>query len=284
MRGLDYSRESYVRLYRRDTPEFLALSWLARLVFPAVVRVLDRAGRLPVGALGLRGLALALHAPWDEVRAALEELEREGWIRIEDGFAVDPEYVAREETASAPAQRQRDSRERARAGVVPVDKVLEESRPVTGGHDPSRAVTNGHSVPYRTVQYQGEIARAPAREEPTARVREPPTERELEYERSYVAGVERGKRGPFALDGRQRGELHQAITTYARDRGSGEALRAKNLDGWIERMSAEFAEDLVERARGDPKVIEVHAAFQPRGFLRWLNVASVGVEAAGGAR
>ena len=285
MRGLDYSQERYVRLHTRDTPEWLALSWQARGVFALVTRAVDRAGRLPVGKLGLRGVAVALHAPWDEVRPALEELQTDGWIVVEDGCLLVPEHVEREETAAAGSQRMRVFRERRDAGVSP-------SLPVTPRNGASPAVTSGDvlcpsavpSVP--CLPSQREIARDGAREDHAARVN-PPTDRQLEYQRAYERGIEAGKRGPYALDARQRGELHLAIEKYAREPANGHkgpvALRGERLLATLERMATAFAEDIVERARGDPKVIEVHSAFHPRGFLRWLSASSVGMaEKSGG--
>ena len=52
--------ERYVRFYTRDTPEFLAMSWLARALFGLIMRKVDRAGILVVGRLGLKGVAVAV--------------------------------------------------------------------------------------------------------------------------------------------------------------------------------------------------------------------------------
>lgn len=145
--------ERYVRFYTRDTAEWLALSWHARGLFGLVLRAVDRAGVLPVGKLGQKGLAVAVHAPWIEVEGPLAELLEDGcvvWDEDRSAFLL-PNYLAAQECSQSDAARKRASRERARAqfggGSEASEKAraLLKSRSVTAhGHEPGLDVTNGH--------------------------------------------------------------------------------------------------------------------------------------------
>ena len=63
--------ERYVRVYTRDTAELLALGWEARALFWEVLRKVDRAGLLPLGKTGVRGLAAVTGIPAEVVGRAL---------------------------------------------------------------------------------------------------------------------------------------------------------------------------------------------------------------------
>lgn len=151
MRGLDWSDERYVRLYRTDTADWLALSWHARGLYALLRRISDRAGLIRIGRTGRRGLAALVHASHDApaVLVALDELERDGWVEFaETGSTGDPclilpEFLESEEARTSDAARQRSKRERerdkARASVV--------QYPTQGRHvGESHAVTEGRHV------------------------------------------------------------------------------------------------------------------------------------------
>jgi hypothetical protein len=175
--------ERYIRLYTRDTPEWLALSWQARGVLSLILRAVDRAGILKVGKLGLRGVAVAIRAPWVDVEAPLTELIEDGCVRFapEVNAIYIPNFIEAQEACSSDAARKRASRERARAimggasasasesavralaETEPANSRLAEadfpqetatvtnrddieSQNVSESHVQSHAVTRGHSV------------------------------------------------------------------------------------------------------------------------------------------
>lgn len=117
--------ERYVRFYTRDTPEFLALSWHARGLLGLIMRKVDRAGILPVGKLGLRGVAVVVGGPWTEVEGPLRELIDDGCVRFEEESArvVLPNFLDAQEAKQSDAARKRASRERARDGAREEDSV-----------------------------------------------------------------------------------------------------------------------------------------------------------------
>jgi len=172
--------EQYIRFYKRNTPEWLALSWQARGLFGLLMREVDRAGILEVGPkLGLRGVAVAIRASWDEVKDALAELLEDGCVAFleREGIVHIPNFLAAQEVTYSDVARKQKSREVARAramaaglGLAPeetppppvsptridenvnsqatADAVTNRdisSRAVTESHAPSRAVTSGHS-------------------------------------------------------------------------------------------------------------------------------------------
>ena len=163
--------ERYVRIYTRDTAEWLALSWEARGLLMELLRKADRAGFVQTGKLEAKGLAALARMPLDVVERALPELLEDGCLtRVEKGYLFG-NFVAAQETRSNDAQRKRDQRERDRdvlaadgfragsatSGMMAThERKLASESPavtadVTSGHQQSPADTAGHSVPCRTV-------------------------------------------------------------------------------------------------------------------------------------
>lgn len=155
MKGLDWSNESYARLFRRDTPSWELLGMAGQAVYMALLRKLDRAGVLPLdGEAPQDAVAAVLHWDLDFVQAGLEGLLSRGWIvhDAEHDCLLDPEHLDREEVAKSDALRQRESRERRRDRTVTirdgVDTIRDKmSRPVTRGHDASQPVTPTRALP-----------------------------------------------------------------------------------------------------------------------------------------
>lgn len=179
--------ERYVRFYTRDTPEWLALSWQARGLFGLILRAVDRAGTLPVGKLGKKGVAVAVHAPWADVDGPLAELLEDGCIVWDEGRAsfLIRNYLEAQECAQSDAARKRASRERARAQFGGGSEASEKARAllwsqsvtthgheqglkVTNGHDASRSVTPCLAVPYRAVPEEQKTLAQSAEKPPTA--------------------------------------------------------------------------------------------------------------------
>lgn len=99
--------ERYVRVYTRDTLTWLALSWEARALFVFILRKVDRAGLLELGAHGARGLAGLVGMPVGIVEGCLAELTQgaEPPVELRGTTIVVPHYVeAQEATASDKAR------------------------------------------------------------------------------------------------------------------------------------------------------------------------------------
>ncbi len=167
---MDYSNERYVRVYTRKTADQAVLCWQARVLWPQIIMVADRAGIIATKH-GARGLAALVDVPRDLVDAGLPELLSDGCVRViaaDRGYVI-PNYLAAQEATSSDRQRKQEERERrhalamaAECGVEVVDhhgprllmsrNVTDESRNVTSGHetgdlchDSSQLVTDGHS-------------------------------------------------------------------------------------------------------------------------------------------
>jgi hypothetical protein len=170
--------ERYVRFYTRDTAEWLALSWHARGLFGLVLRAVDRAGVLPVGKLGQKGLAVAIQAPWVEVESPLAELLEDGcvvWDEARAAFLI-PNYLEAQECPQSDAARKRASREKARAQFGGGSEASEKARTalksqtVTAEMAPSQIVTDPPPVDERRTAASGPIPIDTARKSATADV------------------------------------------------------------------------------------------------------------------
>ncbi len=166
---MDWSNERYVCLYTRDTPEWAALEWQARALFYELMRKVDRAGVLPLGKSGLRGLAGIVRMPLPVVEAALPLLLDDGCVVQRDTTLVLPNFMPANEASRSDKQRQRDSREarraKAMAGVTERDST---SQDVTDCHARSHAVTAGHSRSHAvTSSHTPSLLPDPIRSEPT---------------------------------------------------------------------------------------------------------------------
>jgi hypothetical protein len=181
--------ERYVRLYTRDTVDWLALSFEAQALLALLLRKADRAGVIKLGRHGKRGVAAAIgHAHrWDILEPALEELLTDGVVVLQGEALIYRNYIEAQETKQSDKARKQAQRERDRALFLAegnpeatsddaIRKVAEMSREherssqnvtacdetppsghdmsshaVTGGHDASHDVTSGHTESLRAV-------------------------------------------------------------------------------------------------------------------------------------
>lgn len=149
--------ERYVRFYTRNTPEWCVLDWKARALFGLILREVDRAGILELGKLGLRAVAVAVRAPWEEIEKPLLDILADGMAVHRDDLRllVVPNFIDAQEAPQSDKARKRAERERARdlakakslTVTAPSGIVTLPSGIVTDSHTPSREVTSGHSVP-----------------------------------------------------------------------------------------------------------------------------------------
>lgn len=145
---MDWSNERYVRIYTRDTADWLMLSWEARSVFLHLVRKADRAGVIELGKHGLRGVAVLISAPQDVVESAVEELVADGCLEYGDNSLVIPNFIEAQEAKQSDTQRKRESRQRRRDQAR-----VAQSQPVTRGHTVSQPVTPSLAEPNQEDEY-----------------------------------------------------------------------------------------------------------------------------------
>jgi hypothetical protein len=128
--------ERYVRLYTRDTIDWLALSFEAQGLLALLLRKADRAGLIKLGRHGKRGVAAALgHAHrWAVIGLALEELLADGVVVLGDEALVVRNFVEAQEAQQSDAARKRAQRERDR------DKFLAQGNPEATSGDACRKV------------------------------------------------------------------------------------------------------------------------------------------------
>jgi hypothetical protein len=176
--------ERYVRVYTRDTAEWLALGWEGQALLVLLLRKADRAGIIHTGKAGVRGVAALSGMPLDVAQRALALLLDDGCLKAMEGGYVFPNFLAAQEARSSDAQRKREQRARdrdkavaggatgSRAGLD-VEAAMSraqgqasatESRPdVTPyGHTASRIVTDvtDSVTPSRAVPCRTEPSRA----------------------------------------------------------------------------------------------------------------------------
>ena len=166
---MDWSNERYVRLYVRNTDDWIVWPWQARALLPLMMRAADRAGLIETsrGELGIAALTLM---PIEVVRTALEALTDGDGAPVqvlERGYLL-RNFIDAQEAASSDAFRKRESRagrrDKAKSQVVttghewsqPVTACPETTEPVTfrdrtSGFvpQPSQTVTDSHSEPSR---------------------------------------------------------------------------------------------------------------------------------------
>lgn len=152
--------EPYVRLYRRETPEWCLLSWQARALFHELLKRVDMAGLLMVGKSGLRGLAGLVRMPLEVVRDAMhgeDGLLADGCVlEVEGGYLI-PNYVEAQQAKQSDRVRKAEQRARDRAAKLDeANAKAAESRDVTGSHalsaESHEPEADGHSVTNRDIE------------------------------------------------------------------------------------------------------------------------------------
>lgn len=186
---MDWSDERWVKLYTRDTTDWLALSWQAQGLFVLILRKVNRAGVIDLGRAGKRGLAAHIGggSAWASMEPHLDELLSDGCVTF-DGIALRvPNFVTAQTSIQSDKARKRAERERAndlgrdeQENEEPKRDVTKrdgESQDVTGsrvdvtrGHDASRDVTNREtrSEEIRTDSPSGSAEGATAPDPPPA--------------------------------------------------------------------------------------------------------------------
>jgi hypothetical protein len=149
---MDWSNERYVRIYTRDTGDWLALSWDAQSLFMHLCRKVDRAGVLELGKQGKKTVAVVLSqvALWDRLAPALEELLLDGCVELRGDVLVIPNFVPAQEAPQSDRLRQAESRARrremAQSGAIVTRRASSEPNPNGADTNRDRSVTRGHSA------------------------------------------------------------------------------------------------------------------------------------------
>lgn len=155
MKGLDWTNESYTRLFRRDTAAWELLGEEGQQTYLGLLRKMDRSGVVPLdGEPAPEAVAALLHWNLERVQVGLDRLLRREFLILdrEHDCLLDPEFLVREEAAASNKQRQREFRERRRSRTI--TKSYEE---VTSANGRSQRVTPCSTVPFSEVVSPSEV-------------------------------------------------------------------------------------------------------------------------------
>jgi uncharacterized phage protein (TIGR02220 family) len=167
---VDWSNESYVRVYTRDTGDLLAGGWEGRSVLWELMRKADLAGVVDHGG-DIEIVAEMIRMPHDVVGRGIERLAARGVVLLRQSCIVIRNYREAQEAVKSDKQRQKESRatrlSRALADGVDPASAKAIARPdrygsqvvttpghETGpnGHAGSHGVTAGHGGSLGTLR------------------------------------------------------------------------------------------------------------------------------------
>lgn len=143
---MDFSNESYVRLYVRDTTNWFRLGWEGQCTLAMALRKVDRAGILECdGTDPATAVSMHVHGPIDFIRKGVDSLIACGVATLTaEGDLFFPNFLAAQESRKSDKLRQRESRERRQAEAASGSHWPEPSQIVTDvtvGHSESHPVT-----------------------------------------------------------------------------------------------------------------------------------------------
>lgn len=131
-----------MKQYTRDTPGWVSLTWQARALCSALLRVVDRAGTVDVGRSGVKGLAALVRIPLEVVAEALPELCEAETVTFDGTRLLLPNFVEAQAAQTSAAERKRRQRETEEAvAALQEPEIPREQERVTRGHAESRVVT-----------------------------------------------------------------------------------------------------------------------------------------------
>jgi hypothetical protein len=143
--------ERYVRLYTRDTTNWVLAPWAAKCVLMAVMRKLDRAGTLDLGDDGMEGLAAIVTGPLDFVTDGMAYWLKRKTFEMRGSRLVMVNFLEAQEASASDKKRAREHRERSRDldrldVTIREDTVTHRDDIVPQRDEPSREQTNGHAA------------------------------------------------------------------------------------------------------------------------------------------
>ena len=125
---MDWQDERYVRLYIRDTADWLTWPWQSRALFPLLMRKADRVGRVSMGRSGLAGLAVLVGLPEEVVTVGVTGLVEDGCVLQDETELLIKNFAPAQDIAKTDAQRQREHRAAQRSKALESKKLSEKSR------------------------------------------------------------------------------------------------------------------------------------------------------------
>jgi hypothetical protein len=140
---MDWSNEEYVRLYTRDTEDWVSLPWQSRALLPLLMRKMDRAGVI-AAKRGPRGISLLVHLPIEVVEDGLQGLIDDGCLVEHDRGYLMPNFMEAQEAKKSDRERSREYRRRRRDDAF-ASSVARDAN-VTGHHEPSRDATKSDAT------------------------------------------------------------------------------------------------------------------------------------------
>jgi hypothetical protein len=152
-----WDEERYVRLYKRDTADWLALSYDAQALFVLLLRKVNLSGFLELGRHGPKAIAMVLQqvALWEtRLKPALDELLADGCVRIDGTMLVMPNYVAAQTAIMSGKLRTRVWREQKEAAEAATAHETPRHAPVTRGSLLERDVTPAFIQPLTSQKDQ----------------------------------------------------------------------------------------------------------------------------------
>lgn len=156
---MNFEDERYVRVYTRDTINWMLLPWESRAVFLLLLRKVDRAGILHLDGSGARGVAALCGVPVAVAEAAVTQLEAVGYIKTNPSELLVPAFLRAQESSASDKKRQAEARARRRDTFdetcgKPVESVTKRDVPsqnVTVSHKNRQNVTPSLAVPCLAV-------------------------------------------------------------------------------------------------------------------------------------
>jgi hypothetical protein len=165
---LNYEDEEYVRYFTRETVTWAALGWEGQCVLALMLHgKFDRAGVFDCdGHDPSHAVTLLTRIPIDVTRVGLERLfETKTWV-LRDGKIIWPRFVEAQTCRRSDKARQKESREIRRQSAL--------AGTVTGGDNPSHAITRRHTLSQHVTQSRAETEQKQSRESTRAgKPREP---------------------------------------------------------------------------------------------------------------
>jgi hypothetical protein len=154
--------ERFVKVYTRDTPDWLSLGWEAHALFWELLRKSDRAGLFDSGKSGPRGVAAVTGIPVDVVERALPILIADGCIEKHGTYFLVRNFIEAQSANQSDKARAQKSRETARDSARRNTAITSHS--VTGIGDESRNVvtecdSNRENVTPRVEGTRAEVSR-----------------------------------------------------------------------------------------------------------------------------
>lgn len=145
--SLDWGNERYVRLYTRDTPDWIMLPWQSRALFPLLLRRVDRRGGIDIGKHGTKALAISVGLPAEVTEDGLRGLIADGCITLDGNRLTIRNFVPAQESKASGAQRVREHREKKKYTVLDQTVCNETLQNVTSGNSVKHVETPSLAQP-----------------------------------------------------------------------------------------------------------------------------------------